>query len=495
LRFLSYDRGQERLGQNFQAMAEILKPDICVIGGGSGGLSVAAAAAAFGVPVVLIERHKMGGDCLNTGCVPSKALLAAAKRAAAMRSAAPFGVTASSIDVDFGSVHDHVQRVIAAIAPADSAERFAGLGVRVIKGQAKFKNRRTVVVGKDVEIRARRFVIATGSAPALPPIPGLDEGPYLTNESVFDLTELPGRLIIIGAGPIGLEMAQAFRRLGSEVTVLEAAMPLAKDDPECAAIVLDQLEREGVVVRSGVKVARVKHASGSVAVTFEGADGAETVEGGRLLVATGRKPTTDGLDLEAARIKYDRLGIRVNKKLKTANRRVYAIGDVAAGQLQFTHAANYHAGLVIRNALFRLPVKVNNGVVPWVTYTEPELAQAGLTEAQARKRGIKIRILRRPYHDNDRAQAERETHGHIKVIANSKGKIVGATIVGAQAGELIAMWTLAIAQGLNVRSLTGIVLPYPTLSEVGKRAAIDYFTPSLTSPWVRRIIAWLRIFG
>jgi pyruvate/2-oxoglutarate dehydrogenase complex dihydrolipoamide dehydrogenase (E3) component len=290
-------------------------------------------------------------------------------------------------------------------------------------------------------------------------------------------------------------MAQAFRRLGSEVTVLEAAMPLAKDDLECAAIVLDQLEREGVVVRSGVKVARVKHASGSVAVTFEGADGEETVEGGRLLVATGRKPTTDGLDLEAARIKYDRLGIRVNKKLKTANGRVYAIGDVAAGQLQFTHAANYHAGLVIRNALFRLPVKVNNGVVPWVTYTDPELAQTGLTEAQARKRGIKIRILRWPYHDNDRAQAERETHGHIKVIVNSKGKIVGTTIVGAQAGELIAMWTLAIAQGLNVRSLTGIILPYPTLSEIGKRAAIDYFTPSLTSPWVRRMITWLRIFG
>ena len=279
-----------------------------------------------------------------------------------------------------------MQRVIAAIAPTNSAERFAGLGVRVIKGHAKFKDRRTVVVGDDYEIRARRFVIATGSTPALPPIPGLDEGPYLTNETVFDLTERPDRLIIIGAGPIGLEMAQAFRRLGSEVTVLEAAAPLAKDDPECAAIVLDQLEREGVVIRSGVKVARVKHASGSVAVTFEGAGGEETVEGRYLLVATGRKPTTDGLDLDAAGIKYDRSGILVNKKLKTANRRVYAIGDVAAGQLQFTHAANYHAGLVIRNALFRLPVKVNNDVVPWVTYTEPELAQTGLTEAQARAR-------------------------------------------------------------------------------------------------------------
>jgi pyruvate/2-oxoglutarate dehydrogenase complex dihydrolipoamide dehydrogenase (E3) component len=476
-------------------MAETLTPDICVIGGGSGGLSVAAAAAAFGVPTVLIEKHKMGGDCLNTGCVPSKALLAAAKRAAIMRSAALFGVTAQAVAVDFARVHNHVRRVIAAIAPTDSAERFAGLGVRVIKGHAKFKNRRIVIVGEDYEIRARRFVIATGSTPALPPIPGLDQGPYLTNETVFDLTERPDRLVIIGAGPIGLEMAQAFRRLGSAVTVLEGAMPLAKDDPECAALVLDQLEREGVIIRSGVKVVRVNYTNGGVAVTYEGAAGEETVEGRHLLVAAGRKPTTDGLDLDAAGIKYGRSGILVNRKLKTANRRVYAIGDAAAGQLQFTHAANYHAGLVIRNALFRLPVKVNNDAIPWVTYTEPELAQSGLTEAQARQRGLKMRILRWPYHDNDRAQVERETHGHIKVITTSKGQILGATIVGAQAGELIAMWTLAIAQGLNIRKLTSIVLPYPTLSEIGKRTAIDFFTPSLTRPWVRRIIAWLRIFG
>ncbi len=476
-------------------MTEILKPDICVIGGGSGGLSVAAAAAVLGVPVVLVERHKMGGDCLNTGCVPSKALVAATKRAELMRGAGVFGISAPIIDVDFDKVHEHVQRVIAAIAPTDSAERFAGLGVRVIKGHAKFKDRKTVVVGEDYEIRARRFVIATGSTAALPPIPGIDGGPYLTNDTVFDLTERPDRLIIIGAGPIGLEMAQAFRRLGSEVTVLEAAAPLAKDDPECAAIVLDRLEREGVVIRAGVNVTGVKHAIGSAAVTFDGGGGEETVEGRYLLIAAGRKPTTDGLNLEAAGVRYDRSGIFVNKKLKTANRRIYAIGDVAAKQLQFTHAANYHAGLVIRNALFRLPVKVNNGVIPWVTYTDPELAQTGMTEAQARARGKKIRVLRWPYHDNDRAQAERETHGHIKVITDRKGKILGATIVGAQAGELIAMWTLAIAQGLNIRALTGIVLPYPTLSEIGKRAAIDYFTPSLTSPLVRRIIAWLRIFG
>ena len=476
-------------------MVEILKPDICVIGGGSGGLSVAAAAAAFGVAVVLIERHKMGGDCLNTGCVPSKALLAAAKRADAMRSSAPFGVTTQGIDVDFAKVHDHVQGVIAAIAPIDSAERFTGLGVRVIHGQAKFVDRRTVAVGEDIQIRARRFVIATGSAASAPPIPGLDSGPYLTNESVFDLTNLPKQLIVIGAGPIGLEMAQAFRRFGSEVTVLEAATPLAKDDPECAAIVLDRLTREGVVIRSGVKVIRVAYRNGNVAVAFEGPNGLETIVGTHLLVAAGRKPIFDGLDLETAGVRYDRSGIRVNRKLKTSNRRVYAIGDVAAGQLQFTHAANYHAGLVIRNALFRLPVRVNNDAIPWVTYTEPELAQTGVTEAQARDRKVKFRILRWPYHDNDRAQAERETRGHIKVIVERGGKIIGATIVGAQAGELITTWTLAIAQGLNIRAFTGIIVPYPTLSEIGKRAAIDFFTPSLTSPLLRRIIKWLRILG
>jgi pyruvate/2-oxoglutarate dehydrogenase complex dihydrolipoamide dehydrogenase (E3) component len=475
-------------------MAETLTPDICVIGGGSGGLSVAAAAAAFGVPTVLIEKHKMGGDCLNTGCVPSKALLAAAKRAAIAQNSGAFGVTVQSAVVDFARVRDHVRRVIATIAPLDSAERFAGIGVRVIKGHAAFKDRRTVVVG-DVEVRARRFVLATGSAPAVPSIPGLDQGLYFTNETIFDVTVLPQHLIVIGAGPIGLELAQAFRRLGSVVTVLEAAQPLAKDDPECAAIVLDSLERDGVVIRAGVKVVGVEHANGSVKLTIEGIGGEEKIDGTHLLVATGRQPTTAGLNLEAAGIAHHRSGIIVNKKLKTSNGRVYAIGDAAAGHLQFTHAANYHAGLVIRNALFRLPVRVNSDAIPWVTFTEPELAQTGLTEAQARQRDLKVRILRWPYHDNDRAQAERETHGHIKVITTTKGKILGASIVGAQAGELIATWTLAVAQGLNIRAFTGIVLPYPTLSEIGKRAAIDYFTPSLTSPWVRRIIGWLRVFG
>jgi pyruvate/2-oxoglutarate dehydrogenase complex dihydrolipoamide dehydrogenase (E3) component len=474
-------------------MAETLTPDLCVIGGGPGGLSVAAAAAAFGVPTVLIERHKMGGDCLNTGCIPSKAMLAAARRAEALRSDNEFGVVAQGV-IDFTKVHDYVQSVIAAVAPTDSAERFAGLGVRVIREHAKFKNRNTVLAG-DIEIRARRFVIATGSRPAVPPIPGIDSGPYLTNESIFDLKERPAHLIIVGAGPSGLELAQAFRRVGSSVTVLEAGQPLAKDDPECTAIVLDRLVREGVVIRCGVNVIAITHAGTTVTATIEAAGAEQTITGSHLLIAAGRKPAIDGLDLDAAGIRHDRSGILVNRKLKTRNRRVYAIGDCAAGQLQFTHAANYHAGLVIRNALFRLPVRVNNNTVPWVTYTEPELAHIGLTEKQARASRLKIRVARWPYHDNDRAQTERDTHGHIKVITTRKGKIVGATIVGAQAGELIGMWTLAIAQGLNIQSFTEIVLPYPTLSELGKRAAIDFLAPGLTSPWVRRIIGWLRIFG
>src|SRR6266550_2600995 len=471
-------------------MAERLTPDICVIGAGSGGLSVAAAAAAFGVSVVLVEKDKMGGECLNTGCVPSKALIAAGKRALA--DARAFGVSAGPADVDFAKVHRHVHDVIAAIAPNDSKERFNGLGVRVIEGAARFADRKTVVVD-GIEIAARRFVIATGSSPALPPIAGLAAVPYLTNETVFDLAARPEHLIVIGAGAIGLELAQAFRRLGAAVTALEAGEPLAREDGECAAIVLDALAREGVIVRRNIAVARVEGTGSKVKVILAG-DGEEAIEGSHLLIATGRRANTDGLALEQAGIARDRNGIVVDKGLKTANPRVYAIGDVA-GRGQFTHLANYHAGLVIRNALFRLPVKVNADLVPRVTFTDPELAHVGLTETQARERGITIRVLRWPYHENDRAQTERETAGHIKVLTDGRGKILGATIVGAAAGELITTWTLAIGRGLNIRALTGMIVPYPTLAEIGKRAAITYFLPSVTSVWVRRIIDLLRRFG
>ena len=474
-------------------MPEILETDICVIGAGSGGLSVAAAAAGFGVPVVLIEKGRMGGDCLNYGCVPSKALIAAARRAAEFETSAEFGVAAGKPKVDFLQVRDHVRRVIAAIAPNDSRERFGGLGVRVIAGAARFKDAATVAVD-NLEVKARRFVVATGSSPAIPPIPGLADTPHLTNETIFDLAECPEHLVVIGAGPVGLELAQAFRRLGADVTVVEAATPLAKDDPECAEVVLDQLKRDGVVIRLGVVVTRVARMDGKVRVVIASGDGDETIDGTHLLVAAGRSPNTADLGLDRAGIKYERRGIVVDKRLRTTNKRVYAIGDVTGG-LPLTHVANYHAGLVVRHALFRLPVRVDHDAIPWVTFTEPELAQAGLTEAEARKRNHKIRILRWPYHENDRAQAERATRGHIKVVTTRGGRILGATIVGMNAGELIATWTLAISQRLNIRALAGSVVAYPTLAEVGKRAAITYFTGSLTSPLVRRIIVWLRRLG
>ncbi|MBV6486405.1 MAG: FAD-dependent oxidoreductase [Pseudorhodoplanes sp.] len=470
----------------------MLKPDICVIGAGSGGLSVAAAAAAFGVPVVLIEKHRMGGDCLNTGCVPSKALIAAARRAHLVRTSGAFGIEAT-VTVDFTKVRAHVHEVIAAIAPNDSVERFRGLGVRVIKGEARFVGPKTVRVG-DTTIQARRFVIATGSRPALPSIPGLERLPYLTNETVFNLEQCPRHLLVIGAGPIGLELGQAFRRLGAQVTVLEAAAPLAKDDPECASVVLDQLAREGIDIRTGVTIARMDTGPAGVRAVLQMGAGEEAIDASHVLVAAGRRAVVEGLGLDAAGISCGRNGIVVDKGLRTTNRHVYAVGDIAGGP-QFTHAANYHAGLVIRNALFRLPVSADDSLIPRVTFTDPELAHAGLTEAQARARHGAVRVARWPYRENDRAQAERETHGHIKVVMSARGRILGATIVGTDAGELISTWALAVERRMNIRAMTGVVVPYPTRAEIGKRAAIDVFARGLTSPLVRRIIGWLRRLG
>ena len=473
-------------------MAEILKPDLCIIGAGSGGLSVAAAAAALGVSVVLVEKARMGGDCLNYGCVPSKALIAGAMRAAAIARAAKFGVTAGSPKVDFSAVRDHVRGVIAAIAPNDSKARFTGLGVRVIEGAARFADRETVAVD-GITIAARRFVIATGSSPRIPPIPGLADVPYLTNETVFDLAACPEHLLVIGAGPAGLELAQAFRRLGADVAVLEAALPLAQDDPECAAVVLDALARDGVAIRAGIAIKEIRQEAGRILAVVQAGGAEETISGTHLLVAAGRQPNGADLDLEDARIRSDHGRIIVDRRLRTTNRRVYAIGDVVGGR--FTHVANYHAGLVVRHALFRLPVNVDYSAVPWVTYTDPELAHVGLGEAEARNRGYAIRVLRWPYGENDRAEAERERRGHIKVVTTPRGRILGATIVGAQARELIAVWALAIKQKLDVRTFAELVVPYPTLGEIGKRAAMTYYARKLTSRTVQRILRWLRRLG
>jgi pyruvate/2-oxoglutarate dehydrogenase complex dihydrolipoamide dehydrogenase (E3) component len=427
--------------------------------------------------------------------VPSKALIAAAKRAHLATGADAFGIATAAPRIDFARLHDHVHGVIAAIAPNDSKARFTGLGVRVIEGAARFADKDTVAVGDDIAIKARRFVIATGSAPTVPPIEGLAATPFFTNETIFDLTECPSHLIVVGAGPVGLELAQAFRRLGAAVTVLEAGTPLSREDPECARIVFDRLASEGIALRSGVTLARVEAEGANVLVRLATESGEERVSGSHLLVAAGRRPNLDGLGLEQAGIVHTPKGIVVDRGLRTTNRRVYAIGDVAGGP-QFTHVANYHAGLVIRNALFRLPVRADDELIPRVTFTDPELAQVGLTEVQARDRGYRtIRVLRWPMSENDRAQAERDTTGHIKIVTTGRGRILGATIVGTGAGELIAIWALAVGRGLNIRTIAGMVVPYPTVAETGKRAAITYFTPSLTSSLVRRIIGLLRRFG
>jgi pyruvate/2-oxoglutarate dehydrogenase complex dihydrolipoamide dehydrogenase (E3) component len=471
---------------------ETIVADICVIGGGPGGISVATAAAAFGRKVVLVERHKMGGDCLNYGCIPSKALLAAGKRAHAMRTSAVFGITGIDPEINPRGVHDHVHGVIAAIAPNDSVERLTGLGVRVIMAAARFIDKSTVVAG-EYRIKARRFVLATGSVPSVPPIPGLDSVPYFTNETIFDNQQRLHDLIVIGAGPVGLELAQAHHRLGARVTVLEAAKALANEDPELTRIVLEQLGAEGLNIHEGTTVERVESSLGRVRVHVSVNGEKHVVEGSHLLVAAGRKPTTSDLGLEAARIRYDTHGIKVNAGLKTSNRRVFAIGDCIGGA-QFTHVAAYHAGLVIRRILFRQRARVDAALLPRVTFTDPELAHVGLSEVEAAKSG-KINVLRWPYHENDRAQAEHRTAGHIKVVTAKSGRILGVAMVGAEAGELIQMWALAISQKLNIKAMTEWISPFPTLSEINKSVAERYYATAPSDPAVRKVIGFLARFG
>lgn len=470
-------------------MSAPLSCDLCVIGAGSAGLSVAAGAVQMGASVVLIERGAMGGDCLNVGCVPSKSLLAAAAAAQAMRTGAPFGVQPVTPVIDFAAVRRHVRGVIDAIAPTDSVERFQKLGVTVLREQARFAGPDLVVAGSR-RIRARRFVVATGSRPAVPLIPGLAATPHLTNETVFDLERLPAQLLVLGGGPIGCELAQAFRRLGSEVTIADLGPILPYDDPELTEIVRHRLLAEGIRLHERVRVARIE--PGPVLV-LDGAGGPQRLAGTHLLIAAGRKAQIADLDLDSAGIAHDAKGIKVDRRLRTTNSRVFAIGDVAGG-MQFTHLASYHAGIVIRNALFRLPARTSERAIPRVTYTDPELASVGLSAAAARTKGIAHEVLRWPFTDNDRARAERQTAGMVKLVAGRRGRILGAAMVGAGAGELILPWVLAVGRGLKLGAMAGMVVPYPTLGEVSKRVAGAYYAPSLFSPrtrWLVRLLAKL----
>jgi pyruvate/2-oxoglutarate dehydrogenase complex dihydrolipoamide dehydrogenase (E3) component len=450
---------------------EQLKTDLLVIGAGSGGLSVAAGAVQMGASVILLEGGEMGGDCLNYGCVPSKSLLAMGKKALTQ-------------DVSYAQAMGHVQQVIDTIAPVDSQERFEGLGVRVIREFGRFVSPKDVEAGP-YRIKARRIVIATGSSPMVPLIAGLEDVPYLTNETLWRLQDKPEHLIILGGGPIGLEMAQAHVRLGSKVTVVEAANALGRDDPEMAALVLQRLRAEGVEILAHTSVTNVAQASEGVLVALS--DG-PSITGSHLLIAAGRVPNTDKLNLAAAGIELDGRNIRVNAQLKTTNRRVYAIGDVT-GLMPFTHTAGYHAGVIIRSALFGLPAKAKQGHIPYATYTQPELAQVGLTEAQARDaHGDKLEVARFDIRHNDRAIAEGKAEGLIKVMV-VKGRPVGVSIVGDQAGELISLWSMAIANNMTMAQVSAMVAPYPTYAEINKRAAGAYFTPRLfDNPTVKRVV-------
>ncbi|HYF54952.1 MAG TPA: FAD-dependent oxidoreductase, partial [Salinarimonas sp.] len=364
---------------------------------------------------------------------------------------------------------------------------------------ARFTDARTVEVD-GVTIRARRFVLATGSRPAVPPIPGLEGTPHLTNETVFDLAERPRRLVVIGGGPIGVEIAQAMRRLGAEVVIVEADRLLPRDDPEMAAVVARSLARDGIEVRAGASVALVEGEAGAVRVALAGGNGeaGETIEGSHLLVAAGREPVTEDLGLEVAGIAVEGGAIRVDRGLRTSNRRVFAIGDCAGGgtgDYRFTHAANAQAGVVIRRALFRLPARFDSRVLPRVTYTDPELASVGLSEEEARREVRDLRILRWPVAENDRAQAERTVDGHVKALVDRKGRILGCAIAAPRAGDLIVPWALLMQRGGTVGDLAGLVFPYPTLSEISKRAAVEHLRPAARGGGVRRLLSILRRLG
>jgi pyruvate/2-oxoglutarate dehydrogenase complex dihydrolipoamide dehydrogenase (E3) component len=471
--------------------AQHLKADLCVIGAGSGGLSAAAGAAMLGLKVALYEKHEMGGDCLNYGCVPSKALLSAAKAAAGVREAKKYGIQTEDPKTDWDAVKAHVSGAIAAIAPVDSQERFEGLGVTVIREAARFADGKTIA-SETTRTRARRIIIATGSRAFIPPIDGLAEVPYLTNETIFSLPELPDHLVILGGGPIGLEMAQAFTRLGSKVTVIEMGRAMPRADADHAAIAIEALRAEGVTILEQHKAQRVSRENRIIRVHTDNGTATPVIEGSHLLVATGRKPVLDGLDLDQGGVEFDARGITVGDTLRSrSNPRVWALGD-AAGREQFTHIAGWHASVFTRRAFFKQGTKASSLPVPAVTYTSPEVAQVGLTEAEAREKfGSKVTTSAFPFHENDRAIAEGKTLGECKLVLH-KGKLVGASIVGEGAGDILQLVSVAMSNGLKLTALTNFISPYPTRAEVVKRAASAHFTPVVFSKNAQRLVGLLQ---
>lgn len=467
------------------------KFDICVIGAGAAGLSAASGAAQLGLKVALIEEGKMGGDCLNTGCVPSKSLLAAAKACHNIKQAAAFGIYTDTPQIDFDRVRQHISDVIGQIAPHDSEERFAALGVTVIKEKAAFISPHKVRAGTHT-ITAKKFVIATGSRPIIPDINGLDSRQVLTNETIFALEKRPDHLVIIGGGPIGTEMAQAFARLGSKVTLLDKAALLPKDDPEAVVYVRQALIDDHVNIKEHVEIETVRHHENHVTIHIRGHDNVpQTISGSHLLVAAGRYPQIYGLGLEKAGVNYNKKGIITDHRLRSSQKHIYAVGDVVGGP-QFTHVAGYQAGIIIRNALFKIPARTDYSALPWVTYTDPELAQAGLTEKMARgKYGDKIKTISKSFAENDRARTEKQPQGMIKIITTHNDRIIGVTIASPHAGELIGLWGLAIARKMKARSIANMIAPYPTYGEISKHAAGAFYTNRLFSTGTKRLVRFL----
>ena len=468
-----------------------LKADLVIIGAGSGGLSAAAGAAMLGLKVVLFEKGEMGGDCLNSGCVPSKALISAAIYAASAREGIKYGITTGTPVTDWQKVQAHIRSAIATIAPVDSQERFEGLGVTVIREHAKFSGP-NIINSPSATVKARRVVIATGSRPAIPPVPGLSDVDYLTNETIFNIETLPTHLIILGGGPIGMEMAQAFRRLGSKVTVIEMSRVLSTSDEDHAAVAADALRSEGVEILEGYKAASVSQDDGTVVLEAEGNDGKKIVRGSHILVAAGRQPVLDGFDLEAGNVAYDKTGIKVSQKLRSiSNKHVWALGDVA-GFGQFTHLAGWQASVLVRRAFFKQGSKSNSLPLPAVTYTVPEVAQVGMTEAAAREEyGDKVETSSFAFDENDRAIAEGKTKGECKLIIH-KGKLVGASIVGEGAGDIIQLAGYAMSNGMKLTSLTNFISPYPTRTEVVKRAASAHFQDAVFGKPARTLVGLLQ---
>lgn len=441
--------------------------DLVIIGGGSGGLVVASASAQLKAKVALVEKEKLGGDCLWYGCVPSKSLIHTSRVAYEVKNASRFGIKTSFPEIDFAQANNHVQKVISAIEPHDSPERFRGLGVEVIFGSGQFIDQKIFEVNAR-QLKARNFVISTGSRPAIPSIEGLQEVGYITNEQVFSLTELPSSLLVIGAGPIGCELGQAMARLGANVTIIASRKQiLPKEDPEAALVVEKQLLSEGIKIIKSARVEKVELVNGKKHVWVNG----EKIVVDEILLSAGRTPNIESLNLEVAGVEYTKTGIKVNEKLQTSNQKIYACGDVIGGY-QFTHVAGFEATIVIQNALFFPTKKIDYRVIPWATFTEPELAKVGLNIQEAREiYGDDICILKQEFAGVDRAMAEASTAGFAKIITTKKGVILGATIVGISAGELIHEIVLAMKNNLNVSALSSIHI-YPTLSEINSKTAL-----------------------